>query len=161
MNFDGPRILGYSPRIPYPREGVGESSSRVGSGGPCPYGLALRQGWSGPSWRFLMDEKARGPGSVEGPGTDRLRVAKLRSRHLPLAASFIPSHTHTPTTTAGLCGIQLRRRRAVEAFRNPRLWASRFREAWAPEGAGAPERQTLSLGSRLLCALSLFFISVW
>lgn len=46
-----------------------------------------------------MDEKARGPGSVEGPGTDRLRVAKLRSRHLPLAASFIPpppppTHTH-------------------------------------------------------------------
>lgn len=104
-----------------------------------------------------MDEKARGPGSVEGPGTDRLRVAKLRSRHLPLAASFIPSPPPptTTTTTAGLCGIQLRRRRAVEAFRNPRLWASRFREAWAPEGAGAPERQTLSLGSRLLCALSL------
>lgn len=105
-----------------------------------------------------MDEKARGPGSMEGPGTDRLRVAKLRSRHLPLAASFIPSPP--PPPTAGLCGIQLRRRRAVEAFRNPRLWASRFREAWASEGAGAPERQTLSLGSRLLCALSLFFISV-
>lgn len=77
-----------------------------------------------------MDEKARGPGSMEGPGTDRLRVAKLRSRHLPLAASFIPSPP--PPPPAGLCGIQLRRRRAVEAFRNLRLWASRFREAWDP-----------------------------
>lgn len=86
-----------------------------------------------------MDEKARGPGSVEGPGTDRLRVAKLRSRHLPLAASFIPPPPPTHTHTAGLCGIQLRRRRAV---RDTRLWASRFREAWAPEGAGASERQT-------------------
>lgn len=106
MNLDGPRVLGYSPRIPIREKGSGVILPGGVGGGPCPYGLVPRRGWSGPSWRFLMDEKARGPGSVEGPGTDRLRVAKLRSRHLPLAASFIPPPpTHTPRASAGFSSV--------------------------------------------------------
>lgn len=98
---------------------------------------------SGMEWTELeVFDGREGSGSRFGgrAGTDRLRVAKLRSRHLPLAASFISPPP--PPHTAGLCGIQLRRRHAVETFRDPRLWASRFREAWAPEGAGTSERQT-------------------
>lgn len=83
-----------------------ESSSRVGLEGSL--SLWTRSA-SGMEWTELeVFDGREGSGSRFGgrAGTDRLRVAKLRSRHLPLAASFIsPPPPHTPRASAGFSSV--------------------------------------------------------
>lgn len=135
MNLDEQRALGHSPRVPVYEEGWEA---------PCPCGPVPGRGWSGLSWRFLMDRKARGVSTG-----DLAVLVRWRGRGLTACPWLHP--LSSPRASAGFNSIgdtQLKPS-GIPDFRprhSGRPGHSRVREP--RDGRPEPRVSEVDLGSR-------------
>lgn len=136
VSLGGQRAFGHSRWVPIHEEGLGITLPRG-----CWSSLFTRYGWAelevlGGQKRHCVTLRGHPPdilGSVEEP---RLTARELRSWD-----SHVCSWLHPSSSLPASAGLSSVGDALLKPSRNPKFWAWKSREAWAPLGVGAPGRQ--------------------